>query len=495
MTEHRTGTREEWLAARRELLDAEKRHMREGDELARRRQELPWVAIEKEYVFDTDDGKKTLEELFDGRSQLLVYHFMFGFGFRVDEQNPGCTGCSFVADHFDGVVPHLNGHDVTLVSESIAPLEELHPYKKRMGWQFPWVSSLGSDFKYDFGAAFTEEQQRGGAEYNFRHVEGPPPQREGMRLPVSTPGAKLVWGAGAVAPAALPSSASRSALRAAFGDGGVRRRCGGGCVGDRGSPSLLSGGCGLGGDEALQRGVPGGVVDVVVLPQSPEHAAPGAAEDPDRVRVRGAAFCGALVDVGGPGVVVSAAVGESGDRVSEPVVAGPAEAGAFGLAGLDGDGGLAAIGRQGLVGWVARAAVAHLGEHGRGGDDALGVLEQGPEGVAVGVIVQRSTDLAGQLADTRHERLERGDQRQHDLPARLGLQLARSALGGAPEPVQQLLWAATAAVAVTRQEAGHSVLAERARVSRGRVLLEERQRDRAVDLGEHLDRAGPKQPS
>jgi predicted dithiol-disulfide oxidoreductase (DUF899 family) len=180
MTAHRIGTRKTWLAARRELLDAEKKHMRQGDELARRRLELPWVPIEKEYVFETDDGKKTLPELFDGRSQLLVYHFMFGFGLRVDERNPGCTGCSFVADHFDGVVPHLNGHDVTLVVESLAPLEELRPYKRRMGWKFPWVSSLGSGFKYDFGAAFTEEQQRNGGEYNFRHVDQPPPQREGM---------------------------------------------------------------------------------------------------------------------------------------------------------------------------------------------------------------------------------------------------------------------------------------------------------------------------
>jgi len=180
MPEHSVGTRDEWLSARRELLDAEKKHMRRGDELARQRQELPWVPVEKEYRFETDEGKKTLAELFAGRSQLLVYHFMFGFGFRVDERNPGCTGCSFVADHFDGPLPHLNGHGVTLVAESIAPLEELHPYKERMGWRFPWVSSLGSDFKYDFGAAFTEEQQRDGAESNFRHVDQPLPQREGM---------------------------------------------------------------------------------------------------------------------------------------------------------------------------------------------------------------------------------------------------------------------------------------------------------------------------
>jgi predicted dithiol-disulfide oxidoreductase (DUF899 family) len=167
--------------ARRELLDAEKEHMRAGDELARRRQELPWVPVEKEYEFETEQGTKSLADLFDGRSQLLVYHFMFGFGYRVDEQNPGCTGCSFVADHFDGVIPHLNGHDVTLVAESIAPLGELRTYKQRMEWSFPWVSSLGSDFKYDYGAAFTEEQQRDGADYNFRHIDKPPwPQREGM---------------------------------------------------------------------------------------------------------------------------------------------------------------------------------------------------------------------------------------------------------------------------------------------------------------------------
>ena len=180
MPEHTVGTRDGWLSARRELLAAEKEHMRQGDAVARRRQELPWVPVEKEYIFETDDGSKALTELFDGRSQLLVYHFMFGFGFRVDEQNPGCTGCSLVADHFDGAIPHLNGHEVTLVTESIAPLEELRPYKERMGWRFRWVSSLGGDFRYDFGAAFTEEQQRNGADYNFRHVEQPLPQREGM---------------------------------------------------------------------------------------------------------------------------------------------------------------------------------------------------------------------------------------------------------------------------------------------------------------------------
>jgi predicted dithiol-disulfide oxidoreductase (DUF899 family) len=180
MTERKVGTQEEWQAAREELLREEKELTRRSDELARKRLELPWVRVEKEYVFETDDGKKTLAELFDGRSQLLVYHFMFGYGTRVDEQNPGCTGCSFVADHFDASIPHLKGRDVTLVAESIAPLDELRPYKERMGWAFAWASSLGSDFKYDFGAAFTEDQQRNGAEYNFRHSDDPGQQAPGM---------------------------------------------------------------------------------------------------------------------------------------------------------------------------------------------------------------------------------------------------------------------------------------------------------------------------
>jgi predicted dithiol-disulfide oxidoreductase (DUF899 family) len=173
-------THDEWLAARRELLEAEKEHFRQKDELARRRRELPGVAVEKEYVFETDEGTKTLAELFDGRPQLLVYHFMFGFGNRVDEENPGCTGCSFVADHFDAAIPHLNGRDITLVAESLAPLAELRPYKQRLGWRFPWVSSGRGDFKHDFGAAFTEEQQRDGAEYNYRPIDQPPPQLPGM---------------------------------------------------------------------------------------------------------------------------------------------------------------------------------------------------------------------------------------------------------------------------------------------------------------------------
>src|SRR5262245_27731093 len=180
MLDHVVGTQEEWLAASKELLADEKEHSRRGDELARRRRQLPWVPIQKEYRFETNEGTKALVDLFDGRSQLLVYHFMFGFGFRVDEENLGCTGCSFVADHFDGVLPHLNGHGVTLVAESIAPLPELQAYAARMEWRFPWVSSLGSDFRYDFGAAFTEGQRKNGAVYNFRHEDEVAPQREGM---------------------------------------------------------------------------------------------------------------------------------------------------------------------------------------------------------------------------------------------------------------------------------------------------------------------------
>jgi predicted dithiol-disulfide oxidoreductase (DUF899 family) len=181
MPEHRIGTRDEWLTARKELLAGEKEHFRRGDELARRRQELPWVPAEKEYRFETVDGTRTLAELFDGRSQLIVYHFMFGVGLRVDDPDTeGCTGCSLVADHFDATVPHLNGHGVTLVCSSVAPLDRLQAYRQRMGWRFPWVSALGSDFHHDFGVAFTPEEQANGAEYNFAHVTDLPSQREGM---------------------------------------------------------------------------------------------------------------------------------------------------------------------------------------------------------------------------------------------------------------------------------------------------------------------------
>jgi predicted dithiol-disulfide oxidoreductase (DUF899 family) len=164
MTDHKIGTREEWLAARLELLEAEKELTRRSDELARRRQELPWVRIDKEYRFETDEGTASLEDLFRGRSQLLVYHFMFG-----PEYTAGCPACSAIADGFAGFVVHLANHDVTLCAVSRAPLAKLEAYKRRMGWTFPWASSFGSDFNYDFQAAYTEEQQQSGVvEYNFR---------------------------------------------------------------------------------------------------------------------------------------------------------------------------------------------------------------------------------------------------------------------------------------------------------------------------------------
>jgi predicted dithiol-disulfide oxidoreductase (DUF899 family) len=164
MTTHKTGTREEWLAARLELLEAEKELTHRGDELARRRQELPWVRIDKEYRFDTDDGEAKLPDLFRGRSQLLIYHFMFGPDFKAC-----CPSCSMIADALNGSVVHLANHDVMLWAVSRAPLPKLHAYKRRMGWTFPWASSFGSDFNFDFNVSFTEEQQRkGDFEYNFR---------------------------------------------------------------------------------------------------------------------------------------------------------------------------------------------------------------------------------------------------------------------------------------------------------------------------------------
>src|SRR5436305_12378872 len=167
MTQHATGTREEWLAARLELLDAEKELTRRGDELARQRQALPWVPIDKEYRFETDEGSASLADLFCGRSQLLVYHFMFGPDFSA-----GCPACSAIADGFNGFVSHLANHDVMLWAVSRAPLEKLQGYKQRMGWSFPWASSFGSDFNYDFGVAHTKQEWESGAvEYNFRTVD------------------------------------------------------------------------------------------------------------------------------------------------------------------------------------------------------------------------------------------------------------------------------------------------------------------------------------
>jgi predicted dithiol-disulfide oxidoreductase (DUF899 family) len=168
MTKHLTGTRAEWVAARLELLDAEKELTRRSDQLAQRRQELPWVRIDKKYRFETDEGSASLADLFRGRSQLLVYHFMFG-----PDYTAGCPSCSAIADGFNGFVVHLAHHDVTLAAVSRAPLAKLQAYKRRMGWTFPWASSFGSDFNSDFSVRFTEEQQReGGIEYNYRREPG-----------------------------------------------------------------------------------------------------------------------------------------------------------------------------------------------------------------------------------------------------------------------------------------------------------------------------------
>jgi predicted dithiol-disulfide oxidoreductase (DUF899 family) len=155
-SQHKIGTRDEWAAAREELLAREKEHTRLGDELARQRRELPWVRVEKEYRFETDEGTRTLAELFDGRSQLLVYHFMFGPSYEA-----GCTTCSSIADTIDGALPHLHARDVTMTYVSQAPLAKLQAYKRRMGWSMPWVSSAGSDFNFDLGFSSSEEQTRG----------------------------------------------------------------------------------------------------------------------------------------------------------------------------------------------------------------------------------------------------------------------------------------------------------------------------------------------
>ena len=171
MTTHTTGTREDWLAARLDLLNAEKELTRRSDELARRRQELPWVRIDKAYRFDTDEGNATLADLFRGRSQLLVYHFMFGPDYQA-----GCPSCSMIADGFNGFAVHLANHDVMLWAVSRAPLAKLHAFKQRMGWTFPWASSFGGDFNADFNVWFTEEQQRkGDIEYNYQR-EAPAPE-------------------------------------------------------------------------------------------------------------------------------------------------------------------------------------------------------------------------------------------------------------------------------------------------------------------------------
>jgi predicted dithiol-disulfide oxidoreductase (DUF899 family) len=166
--QHRLATREEWLAARERLLGKEKELTRLRDRLSAERRELPWVRIEKDYVFEGPDGKESLAELFDGRSQLMIYHFMFGPGWEQ-----GCPSCSFVSDHIDGANWHLPHRDVTLLAVSRAPLSQIQAFKARMGWRFKWVSSYGSDFNYDFHASFTEEElAKGKVYYNYDMVEG-----------------------------------------------------------------------------------------------------------------------------------------------------------------------------------------------------------------------------------------------------------------------------------------------------------------------------------
>src|SRR5881628_1345158 len=167
MNHARVVSRAEWLAARLELLKEEKELTRRSDELARRRQELPWIRIDKEYRFETEEGSASLADLFRGRSQLLVYHFMFG-----PDYTAGCPSCSAIADGFNGIAVHLANHDVMLSAVSRAPLAKLQAYKRRMGWTFPWASSHGSDFNFDLHVGFTEEQQRqGGIEYNYRREQ------------------------------------------------------------------------------------------------------------------------------------------------------------------------------------------------------------------------------------------------------------------------------------------------------------------------------------
>ncbi|HVY66263.1 MAG TPA: DUF899 domain-containing protein [Gammaproteobacteria bacterium] len=187
MTTHATGTREQWLEARLRLLTAEKELTRRSDEVAEQRQALPWVRIDKPYQFDTDEGRATLPDLFKGRSQLMVYHLMFGPDFTA-----ACPSCSAIADGLNAVQIHLANHDVLLMAVSRAPLPKLQAYKRRMGWKFPWASSFGSDFNFDFSVYFTEDQQRAGIEYNYRReapLREPPRAQPGAdSTPASNPG-------------------------------------------------------------------------------------------------------------------------------------------------------------------------------------------------------------------------------------------------------------------------------------------------------------------
>jgi predicted dithiol-disulfide oxidoreductase (DUF899 family) len=182
MNKHRTGTREEWLAARLKLLKDEKELTRRSDELARRRQELPWVRVDKDYRFETEEGSDALKDLFRGRSQILVYHFMFG-----PDYTAGCPSCSAIADGFNGFAVHLANHDVMLWAVSRAPLAKLQAFKQRMGWTFPWASSQGGDFNFDFNVSVTEQQQReGSVEYNYERA-GPALDTTAAEGPVDEP--------------------------------------------------------------------------------------------------------------------------------------------------------------------------------------------------------------------------------------------------------------------------------------------------------------------
>jgi predicted dithiol-disulfide oxidoreductase (DUF899 family) len=184
MPNHTTGTREQWLEARLQLLNAEKELTRRSDELVAQRQRLPWVHIDKPYQFDTDEGKASLPDLFKGRSQLMVYHLMFG-----PDYTAACPSCSAIADGLNAVQIHLANHDVMLMAISRAPLAKLQAYKKRMGWEFPWASSFGTDFNFDFSVYFTEDQQRGGGvEYNYRREAAmrEPPAGKGAGFAAST---------------------------------------------------------------------------------------------------------------------------------------------------------------------------------------------------------------------------------------------------------------------------------------------------------------------
>jgi predicted dithiol-disulfide oxidoreductase (DUF899 family) len=165
--DHPVVSQDEWLAARKALLAKEKEATHLRDTLNAERIALPWVKVEKEYTFDTHEGKKTLAELFGGRSQMIVYHFMFG-----PDWDAGCPGCSFLSDHLDGALPHLEHHDVTVTVVSRAPLEKIEAYRKRMGWKFPWVSSFGGDFNYDYGVSFTKEDVAEGSFYNYEKTPG-----------------------------------------------------------------------------------------------------------------------------------------------------------------------------------------------------------------------------------------------------------------------------------------------------------------------------------